>query len=262
MDAQPIADSPDLPDSLAVFRRQYRSTVVGRYYTGCGHLAFVVVGCLSVIGLSIAMLRDVRLTEWLVVPITFLGANIVEYLGHRGPMHKRFAALSLIFHRHAREHHQFFTEDWMTCRSSRDYKIVLFPPVMLLFYLGLIAAPIGFVLSLVESDNCAWLYVATVTFYFLQYESLHFLYHLDDSFWIARLPVIRALREHHRHHHCQALMNRYNFNITWPISDYLFGTIYRGQPADSKTPSTDSRATEPKTPAETALARGRPISVE
>ncbi len=36
------------------------------------------------------------------------------------------------------------------------------------------------------------------------------------------------LRHHHTVHHDPRLMNRYNFNITYPIFDWLFGTWYRG----------------------------------
>jgi len=29
------------------------------------------------------------------------------------------------------------------------------------------------------------------------------------------------------HHHNSSLMTRYNFNITYPLCDHLFGTVYR-----------------------------------
>src|SRR5262249_30991238 len=138
-----------------------------------------------------------------------------------------FEHMGLMFHRHTHEHHRFFTDEWMTCRSPRDFKIVLFPAIMLLFYLGIVAFPIGLALYLFHTWNTACFYVATATFYFMSYEVLHFCYHLDESSWVARLPVIRALRAHHRIHHRHALMSTYNFNITWPIADFCFGTIYK-----------------------------------
>jgi sterol desaturase/sphingolipid hydroxylase (fatty acid hydroxylase superfamily) len=82
-------------------------------------------------------------------------------------------------------------------------------------------------LYLFHTRNTAYFYVAMATFYFMSYEVLHFCYHLDDDMWISHLPVIRALRRHHRIHHRLNLMLKYNFNITWPIADFFFGTIYR-----------------------------------
>jgi hypothetical protein len=99
--------------------------------------------------------------------------------------------------------------------------------------LSVVAFPIGILLYLFHTRNTAYFYVAMATFYFMSYEVLHFCYHLDDDVWISRLPVIRALRRHHRIHHRLNLMLKYNFNITWPISDFFFGTIYRAPQDDS-----------------------------
>ncbi len=221
-------DPAQIPQSLAVYRDQYRSSIVGRHYNGFLHLAFVVVGSSAVIGVALSLVRaPITWLDWLCIPVVFFLANFVEYLGHRGPMHRYVHRMGLMFHRHTHEHHRFFTDEWMTCRSQRDFKIVLFPPIMLLFYLGIVAFPIGLGLFLFHTRNTAYFYVATATFYFMSYEVLHFCYHLDESSWVARVPVIRALRAHHRMHHRHALMSNYNFNITWPIADFFFGTIYR-----------------------------------
>jgi hypothetical protein len=142
-------------------------------------------------------------------------------------MHQRVNGLGLMFHRHVLEHHQFFTDQWMTCRSFKDFKIVLFPPLHLFLYLGVVALPIGALLFLLITHNVGWLFMGTVTFYFMQYEILHFCYHLDGNAWAAKLPVISRLRLHHQTHHNPHLMDRYNFNITWPIADALFGTLHR-----------------------------------
>ena len=41
---------------------------------------------------------------------------------------------------------------------------------------------------------------------------------------------MNRLRQHHIAHHNRKLMTRYNFNITYPICDRLFGTLYREPP--------------------------------
>jgi sterol desaturase/sphingolipid hydroxylase (fatty acid hydroxylase superfamily) len=37
------------------------------------------------------------------------------------------------------------------------------------------------------------------------------------------------LRQLHTLHHRPELMQTHNFNITYPIGDWLFGTLYRGR---------------------------------
>ena len=223
------SSEPDLPPNLAKFRQEYRNNVIGRWYSGVAHLAFVNVGSLTVIGIAATFLTlPISTGEWTFFLLTFLAANFLEYFGHRIPMHNR-VLLGLMFHRHTNEHHRFFTEVHATCRSTRDYKIVLFPPIMLFAYLGLYAVPAGTLLYFFHSPNAAMLFVIMAMFYFLQYESLHFCYHVGENALVARLPIIRRLREHHRIHHTHRLMNSHNFNITWPIADFVFGTIYRGE---------------------------------
>ena len=73
----------------------------------------------------------------------------------------------------------------------------------------------------------ALLYVATAIGYFLNYEVLHFAYHTPATSSLARLPGMRRLRRLHTLHHRPSLMQDYNFNITYPIGDVLFGTLYR-----------------------------------
>ena len=213
------SDLPQIPLRLAEFRDRYRANIIGRYYNGFVHLAFVVFGSLTVIVVSLSFVRHPTLFDWGCIPATFLAANIVEYLGHRGPMHQRFHWMGLMFHRHTHEHHQFFTNENMTCRSQRDFKIVLFPAVMLIFYLGIVSCPPAILPYYFVDTDVACFYVATATFYFMSYEVLHFCYHLDESSWLC-LPIILSLRAHYRIHHKLELMTKYNFNIIgrWPIS--------------------------------------------
>jgi sterol desaturase/sphingolipid hydroxylase (fatty acid hydroxylase superfamily) len=63
--------------------------------------------------------------------------------------------------------------------------------------------------------------------YFLTYEALHFAYHLHPESWVGRLPLMDVLRRHHTRHHDPKLMGLYNFNITFPICDRVFGTSWR-----------------------------------
>jgi sterol desaturase/sphingolipid hydroxylase (fatty acid hydroxylase superfamily) len=216
----------DLPAPVATFRRGYREARIGPRYSGRLHIAFTSIGSLVAIVLAARQVVAPSMLELLTVPCSFMIANVGEYFGHRGPMHHRRRGLGLLFTRHTLQHHRFYTHEAMAAESSRDFHMVLFPPVMLLFFLGTLATPIGLAIGLAFSPNAGWLFGATAVSYFLLYEWLHFAYHLPRDSWIGRRALVRRLRLHHTAHHDPALMTRYNFNITFPIADRLFGTLY------------------------------------
>ena len=78
------------------------------------------------------------------------------------------------------------------------------------------------------SHNLAALWVATTMGYTVAYEWLHLSYHLPAESRIGRSPLVRALRRNHAAHHTPELMQRWNFNVTIPVADWLFGTTHRG----------------------------------
>lgn len=221
---------PDLDREgpCATYRAEFRQTI-GPRYVGWAHFAFTTLACLGVIGFASSRVHQPSWLELLVVPAGFLIANLAEYLGHKGPMHHPRRGLRLIHTRHTVQHHHFFTRQAMACESPRDFKIMLFPPALLLFFFGGIAAPLGLLFFLVISPNAGWLFAATGVGYYLTYEWLHFAYHLPESSFVGRLRVVRVLRAHHAAHHDLALMGRYNFNITFPIFDAVFGTTFKEQ---------------------------------
>lgn len=221
MSAQP------LPASVVRFREGIRPQAIGRHYQGWAHFAFTSVGSLAVIGFAISRVSAPTWREWLMIPAAFLIANAAEYFAHRGAMHRRLRGLRLIYKRHTQEHHHFFTHEAMGFEGTRDFKMVLFPPIMLVFFLGGIATPIAALCFWLLSANCGWLFMAIGLAYFLTYEWLHFSYHLPNGHWIARLPLMARLRRHHTHHHNLSLMGKWNFNITFPIYDTVMGTTYR-----------------------------------
>ncbi len=214
-------------EAVSAWRERYRASEIPPGYRGPSHLAFTSLMCLGIVALGLANLEAVRLVEWLTVPLTFLYANLVEYIGHRGPMHHRTKGLGLLFQRHTLVHHRFFTRDAMAFESTRDYKAVLFPPVLLIFFVGAFALPAGLLIARFLGANTAWLFVITAVGYFLNYEWLHFAYHTPDGSPWSRFPGIRRLRRLHAYHHDPSLMQRYNFNITYPIADRLFGSYFR-----------------------------------
>jgi len=218
------------PPIPANFRAHYRAERIPSYYSGRLHLGLTTSICLAVILWCAVKLESVTPLEWLAVPVTLLYANLSEYLGHRGPMHNPTKGLGLVYQRHTREHHIFFTDSDMAVNESRDFMAVLFPPVMLLFFTLAFALPVGLLLGWLASPNTAYLFVMTSLAYFLNYELLHLAYHLPESHWAFGIPFMKTLRRHHMTHHRPDLMSRYNFNITYPVADWFFGTTFRRDP--------------------------------
>jgi hypothetical protein len=215
------------------FRAEYRRDHVPPQYRGALHLLFTFGVGGAALAICISRLVDVQPLEWLTVPLTFLYTNLAEYWGHRGPMHHKTRGLGLVYERHTRQHHRFFTHVAMPVDSLRDLRAVLFPPILMTFFLATFALPVALLLARFTSGNVGWLFAATSLAYFLNYEVLHLVYHLPDRYAVARWPFVGRLRRLHQAHHDPRLMAQFNFNITYPIGDRLFGTRYRG-PGDQR----------------------------
>lgn len=235
-------ESSPVPRQVQAFREQYRARAIGPGYRGWAHFAFTSLVCLGGVSLALSRVESPHLWELLGVPVAVVLANTVEFLGHRGPMHHRRRGLGLLFERHTAQHHRFFTHEAMAYESSRDFKMVLFPPVLLLFFLGAVASPLGALCFLLISPNAGWLFGATALGYYLAYEWVHFATHLPGGHWSARLPGISFLSRHHQVHHDPSRMGRHNFNITFPLGDWLFGTRWRGAPQRSAAPLSEGQA--------------------
>ena len=107
---------------MADYRVRYRREEIGPAYRGWLHFGFTSAVSLGVILLSISRLEGVGALEWLTIPLVLLYANLAEYLGHRGPMHRPVRGLKLIYQRHAKQHHRFFTDQAMAFDSARDFE--------------------------------------------------------------------------------------------------------------------------------------------
>jgi hypothetical protein len=220
-------DKAALPADVAQFRARIREKHFPKHYSGYAHFAFTSIVSLSIIVYAIWTLKAPRWYEFALVPLTFMFANFVEYRAHKGVMHHKTRGFGLVFERHTPSHHGFYTHAAMASESPRDYYMVLFPPILIVFFFGLFALPVGLLLAWLVNADVARLFVATAVGYYLTYEWLHFSYHLPAESFIGRRKMISVLRAHHTAHHDHALMQKHNFNITFPICDALFGTTWR-----------------------------------
>jgi hypothetical protein len=215
------------PEALGRYRDAYREREVPARYDGRVHLAITFGGGSLALLACLAQLHAVRPLEWLAVPASLLYANLAEYLGHRYPMHRPWRGLGLVHRRHAAQHHRFFSDEAMPIDGLRDLRAVLFPPLLVLFFFGSFATPVWFALARGVSANVAWLFVASGIAYFLNYEILHTAYHLPEGHWLARVGMVKRLRWLHTIHHDPRQMATRNFNISYPLCDWLFGTLSR-----------------------------------
>ena len=214
-------------DVTPAFREDYRATEIPTGYSGWRHFAITNTFVFVSIVICAWQLESVHLWEWMLVPLVAFYANLAEYFGHRFVMHHPRRGFGLVYTRHVKQHHRFFTDAAMPVDGTRDFKAVLFPPVLLMLFLGAFGTPVALAVGYLVSANAGWLFVITGLLYFLNYEYLHLAYHLPEAHWVSRLPFMARLKRLHTLHHDQAQMAHSNFNITYPIGDWLFGTLRR-----------------------------------
>src|SRR5690349_6381206 len=206
----------------AAFRADYR-TKIGKLYSGPLHVFVIYAIGFAAIWYFARHIHDTVWTDWLIVPIAFLGANIFEWWIHRYVMHRPVKGFMGIYKRHTLAHHQFFTHIEPTIDNTRDFRIVFFPPYALVAFMALSLPPAA-ILGLVGLPNAGWLLLITNVGLYLNYELFHYCCHVKDDSIVRHIPLVNSIRRHHIAHHNTALMMERNFNLTYPIADWFFGT--------------------------------------
>jgi hypothetical protein len=197
-----------------------------RWYNPWLHLATPSAFGLAVIALSVWLVRGLAWWELAAVPATFVLANVNEWRAHKYLLHRRSRLAPVLYDRHTPQHHVIYVTGDMAIRSNKEFGLVLIPAygIMLIFVATLVPA---LALWLARLENVAALFVATSMGYVLSYEWLHLSYHMPPSSFVGRLWLVRVLRRHHATHHDPRLMQRWNFNVTLPLWDWVRGTIWR-----------------------------------
>ena len=204
------------------FRADYRERVAP-LYSGPLHVVLIYAIGLSGIWYFAQQIHQPTWTDWLIVPATFLAANIFEWWIHRFVMHRPIKGFMGIYKRHTLAHHQFFTDKEWTIDTTRDYRITFFPPYALVAFMTLSIAP-AWVASQIWSTNAAWLLMCTTAGIYLNYEFFHLCCHLKEGWFVRTMPFVNTIRRHHTAHHNQSIMMERNMNLTFPIMDCLMGT--------------------------------------
>ena len=191
------------------------------------------------LGMAAAVLSRITrwgITEWLMVPVAFLYSNFMEYWAHRVPLHVPTPGIKQAYKAHGIQHHRFYTQDHMASDTPRDWHVVLFHPASYLAFIAFLGGPAGLVIWAILGASAAWAFLAVALIYFLTYEWMHLIYHLPETSPLGRVPGMARLREHHLRHHDMRLMSKWNFNITFPIFDWVFGTTYKRNPSEDPLP--------------------------
>jgi hypothetical protein len=207
-----------------IFRKQFVEATPPRY-RGEIHLLTTLVITGGTIAFCAFQLRAPTLWEWmLLVPIVLLG-NWVEWAAHRYILHRPVKGLEAVYKRHCTVHHQFFTHHDLSYKGHKEWRALLFPPLASLAFL-LAALPFAALAGWLISANAGFIVMLTMASYYLLYEGLHTLSHLEDKDypWLRRVPLINTVRRMHTKHHVLGFMQTRNFNLTFPICDALFGT--------------------------------------
>jgi hypothetical protein len=206
----------------AAFRADYR-TKIGKLYSGPVHVFVIYAIGFAAIWYFARHIQNTVWTDWLIVPLAFTGANIFEWWIHRYVMHRPVKGFMGIYKRHTLAHHQFFTEEEPTFDSTKDYRITFFPPYALATFICMTIVP-AWITAQIWSANAAWLLMCTTTAIYLNYELFHMCCHVKNDWLVKHLPFINTIRRHHISHHNTSIMMEKNFNLTYPIADWLFGT--------------------------------------
>jgi hypothetical protein len=208
----------------AQFRADFRSRIAD-WYNGWVHVFVIYLIGFGGLYYFISNISNVVWWEWLTIPVVAFIGNLFEWFLHRHVMHRPWknTLLRAIYDRHTLAHHQFFTEEQMTIDSEKDFRVTFFPPYALCVFM-IISAPAALALGWLLSPNVGWLLMCTSTGTYILYEAFHFSCHVHDNWFVRNCPFVNTIRRHHEAHHNQSIMMERNMNLTFPISDWLFGT--------------------------------------
>ena len=194
-----------------------------RFYNPWLHLAATTGIGVACLALGAVEIRHVRPLELLVVPVVWVLANGFEWRAHKDILHKRIWPLQEIYDQHTPNHHAVYMTTAMEIRSYDEFRFVLMPAIGVL---GIVVSisPFAALVGLLLGANAGWLVLVSGGIYMVVYELSHLSFHLPADSFVGRMALVRFMRRHHARHHDPRLMNKWNFNVTFPLFDWLHGT--------------------------------------
>ena len=226
-----VAAAPeDVQSHTTAADRFVRAQHLAAAYSPWRHMGLTALIALGIAAFGAALASRARPLDWLLMPLFFVVANLLEWAVHRFPMHRPLTP-RIMYKNHAMLHHIAFTDRNMPVASARELGLVMMPWYTMLG-LFVVASPVMVLAGLLRGPGLAGVFLLAAVLYFLAYETLHALYHLPDATLdrsgLGRRRLFRALQAHHAHHHVLRRMSAANFNVTVPLWDWVFGTRERG----------------------------------
>jgi hypothetical protein len=162
-------------------------------------LSVPLIAAIALFGLSMPL----TLEQLAMIPVYFVAFNLMEYLLHRGPMHHAGTPLF----DHTRIHHRAFHFRHLYITKDTDNFSVVTP----LYVCGLVAGMTAIPALILGWHWGAFIVGCSMAYYFVE-EILHY---------AAHTRRLGQFGNHHRMHH---RMMTCNYNINFPLCDWIFGT--------------------------------------
>lgn len=204
------------------FREGYRESTPS-WYRGEMHLAFTLLFSGGTLVYCLAKLDSPDWKMWLLVIPMFLFGNYIEWAGHRYLLHRPTKYMKMVYKRHVGTHHTFFSHKTLDYSGQQDWRALLFPPFAPVLFV-FTALPFALLAGFLWAADAGYIVMGTMAAYYIMYEGLHTLSHVENSPFLDRLPLVNSVRRMHVIHHNPEFMHTHNFNLTFPICDALFGT--------------------------------------
>lgn len=212
-------------DEVQQFREEFRRTGIPKSYSPSIHVIFNF-GSTALLFLYL-LLHVEQFEAWhifVLIP-AFLLANFGEYLIHRFPLHRPYPIIhKATFSIHQEAHHHFFTNEYIVYDEPKDLLIIFFHPILVVILMLVVVPALYLLLPLLFSQDLSYLILAGTCLYFITYEVVHYICHLPEDHVLIKIRLLRFLRMHHLIHHNLKLMTTTNFNIVFPVWDWILGT--------------------------------------
>jgi hypothetical protein len=202
-----------------------RASMIEADYSARAHMCRTSLIAAGICAGGLWLARSAAAIDWLLLPAFFVVANGIEWLVHKGPMH-RPRPPKILYKNHTLIHHRAFLPETMPINETRELSLIMMPWYTMLG-LFVAASPVALLAAWWRGPGAAGIFFLAAALYFVAYETTHALYHQSDE-RLRRLGLggrwFERLRSHHRHHHRLDRMSHVNFNVVFPLWDWLLGT--------------------------------------
>ena len=179
----------------------------------------------------LALMFILQIAGWFIFSCILM--SFIEHQVHRRLMHRRnflsahTASFKRVFEAHALVHHkhyaEIFSDEPVARGEDKEIRLtVRKAPIK--------AIPIAALIALVSWQGAA-VFVAAMIFHHWAWNKLHLEMHKPEQRVFSTWPVYKFLARYHCLHHRH---RDRNFNVVFPLADYVLGTSVRANEADLK----------------------------